>query len=57
MSVRYKLGIDIGGTFTDLTLIEENGRGIHTHKLPSTPDSPSRAVEQGIVELMRRIQS
>ena len=57
MSVRYKLGIDIGGTFTDLTLIEENGRGIHTHKLASTPDSPSRAVEQGIVELMQRINS
>lgn len=52
---RYKLGIDIGGTFTDLTLIESGGRGIHTHKLPSTPDAPSRAVAQGTVELMNRL--
>jgi N-methylhydantoinase A len=52
---RYKLGIDIGGTFTDLTLIEGGGRGIHTHKVPSTPDAPSRAVAQGIVELMNRL--
>lgn len=52
---RYKLGIDIGGTFTDLTLIESGGRGIHTHKVPSTPDAPSRAVAQGTVELMNRL--
>ena len=52
---RYKLGVDIGGTFTDLTLIESGGRGIHTHKVPSTPDAPSRAVAQGTVELMNRL--
>jgi len=52
---RYKLGIDIGGTFTDLTLIESGGRGIHTHKVPSTPDAPSRAVAQGTVELLNRL--
>lgn len=54
---RYKLGIDIGGTFTDLTLIDAEGQGIHTHKLPSTPDSPARAVARGITELMERIGS
>jgi len=52
---RYKLGIDIGGTFTDLNLIEIGGPGIHTHKVPSTPDAPSRAVAQGTVELMNRL--
>ena len=52
---RYKLGVDIGGTFTDLTLIESGGRGVHTHKGPSTPDAPSRAVAQGTVELMNRL--
>ncbi|OGA19065.1 MAG: hypothetical protein A3G25_07050 [Betaproteobacteria bacterium RIFCSPLOWO2_12_FULL_63_13] len=51
----YKLGIDIGGTFTDLTLIERGGRGIYTHKVPSTPDGPSRAVAQGTVELMNKL--
>ena len=51
----YKLGVDIGGTFTDLTLIERGGRGIRTHKVPSTPDAPSRAVAQGTVELMDKL--
>ncbi len=55
MAKSYKLGIDIGGTFTDLTLIDAEGHGIHTHKVPSTPDSPSRAVATGVVELMRRL--
>ena len=54
---RYKLGIDIGGTFTDLTLIDADGQGIHTHKVPSTPDAPSRAVARGVTELMARIGS
>ena len=52
---KYKLGVDIGGTFTDLTLIDVGGQGVHTHKVPSTPDSPSRAVARGITELMRRL--
>lgn len=51
----YKLGVDIGGTFTDLTLIDVGGQGVHTHKVPSTPDSPSRAVARGITELMQRL--
>ena len=52
---RFKLGIDIGGTFTDLTLLEDNGARVHTHKLSSTPEAPSRAVARGVVELMTRI--
>jgi N-methylhydantoinase A len=51
----YKLGVDIGGTFTDLTLIEPDGREIHTHKVPSTPDAPSRAVTRGLAELVQRL--
>jgi N-methylhydantoinase A len=58
MSVRaggYKLGVDIGGTFTDLTLVDPDGHATHTHKVPSTPDAPSRAVAHGVVELMQRL--
>jgi len=50
-----KIGIDIGGTFTDLTLLEAEAARLHHHKVPSTPDAPSRAVALGIVELMRRL--
>src|SRR3990170_4995989 len=51
----YKLGVDIGGTFTDLTLIDASGQGIYSHKVPSTPDAPSRAVARGVAELTRRL--
>lgn len=40
------IGVDIGGTFTDLVL-SENGK-IHTYKLPSTPGDPSLALLQGL---------
>jgi len=52
---RYKLGVDIGGTFTDLVLIDPAGERIHSHKIPSTPDSPSRAVVLGVAQLMERL--
>lgn len=52
---RYRLGVDIGGTFTDLSLIDDDTQSITTHKVQSTPKSPSQAVSRGIVELMRRV--
>ena len=44
----YRLGVDIGGTFTDLILIREHDGEVYTAKVPSTPDDPSRAVFNGI---------
>ena len=41
MTSRYRLGIDIGGTFTDATLIDENTGEISVGKVPSTPEDPS----------------
>ena len=43
------LGIDTGGTFTDLVLIA-NGM-LTVHKLPSTPDDPSRAAVEGAASM------
>lgn len=43
------LGADTGGTFTDLVLYERGT--IRVHKVPSTPDDPSRAVLAGIEAL------
>ncbi len=43
----YRLGVDIGGTFTDLVIQSDSG-GIHTVKVPSTPDDPSQAVLNAI---------
>ena len=41
-----RLGIDTGGTFTDL--VELGPDGLSVHKLRSTPDDPSRAILDGI---------
>jgi N-methylhydantoinase A len=44
---RARIGIDIGGTFTDLVLLDEAGR-IFAIKVPSTPAYPEQAVLTGI---------
>jgi len=48
--MRYKLGIDVGGTFTDFILISPSGETL-TYKTLSTPDDPSIGVINGIHEL------
>ncbi len=42
------IGIDVGGTFTDIAVLQD-GR-LTVFKLPSTPDDQSRAVQQGVSE-------
>ena len=43
------VGIDVGGTFTDIAILQE-GR-LSVHKLPSTPANPAAGVRQGIAEI------
>ena len=45
-----RLGVDVGGTFTDLIYLDDEG-GVHVHKVPSTPADPSTATVQGALEL------
>jgi N-methylhydantoinase A/oxoprolinase/acetone carboxylase beta subunit len=48
------IGVDVGGTFTDIVLADtENGRTL-IHKVPTTKDDPSQGVIAGIVELCGR---
>ncbi len=54
MSLR--LGIDIGGTFTDLVTLDQNKGMLSMLKTPSTPTHPSRAVINGIDVLVSRVQ-
>lgn len=44
----FRLGVDVGGTFTDLLLIDESSGAVFTAKVPSTPDDSSRGVLDGI---------
>ncbi|MFB4295066.1 hydantoinase/oxoprolinase family protein [Actinomadura sp. NTSP31] len=49
-----RVGIDVGGTFTDLVLaVPADGRVLH-HKEPSTPEDPSRAVADGLAAILRQ---
>ena len=43
----YRLGVDVGGTFTDLLLFDDQSGASFKTKVPSTPDDPSRAVVNG----------
>lgn len=43
----YRVGVDVGGTFTDVFLYDADG-GTFTAKVPSTPQDPSIAVIEGI---------
>jgi N-methylhydantoinase A/oxoprolinase/acetone carboxylase beta subunit len=45
------LGVDVGGTFTDLILYDDANERIHVHKLPSTPHDPAIAILQGVREV------
>jgi len=47
----YRLGCDIGGTFTDFVLLNDQTGEIKINKCLTTPRDPSDAVEQGIREM------
>ena len=44
---RFRLGFDIGGTFTDFVLIDSTSGAMRTYKTLTTPDEPARAVMEG----------
>jgi len=50
----YRVGVDIGGTFTDFCAFDEQSNQLHTLKVLSTPDQPGSEVMAGIAELEAR---
>ncbi|MBW2030468.1 MAG: hydantoinase/oxoprolinase family protein, partial [Deltaproteobacteria bacterium] len=52
---QYRLGCDIGGTFTDFVLMDDETGEMWINKCLTTPLDPSEAVEQGIRELEGRL--
>ena len=46
-----RLGVDVGGTFTDLIYVDDDAGQILVHKLPTTPEDPSQGTVAGIREL------
>ncbi len=52
-SSRYRVGLDIGGTFTDLVLLDEATGDVRLHKVLTTPGDPADGALHGLDELCR----
>ena len=50
--MNFKIGVDVGGTFTDFLLMDEEGNS-DIYKILSTPEDPSVAVINGFVEMAK----
>ena len=53
----WRVGVDSGGTFTDICLFDERTGRVAVWKVPSTPDDPSRAIANGVEEALRQVAS
>jgi N-methylhydantoinase A len=49
----WRVGVDVGGTFTDLAAIDEAGGAVRLEKVPTTPADQSAAVAAGLETLLR----
>jgi N-methylhydantoinase A len=54
MNQSYRVGVDIGGTFTDLIVVDHETGAFAMGKVLTTSDDPSRAVETVLVETLRQ---
>src|SRR3972149_2029745 len=52
--VRFRLGVDIGGTFTDFALIDDVSGKLSVNKALTTPHDPSEAIVKGTKALLGR---
>ena len=52
-----RIGIDVGGTFTDLYLLDEASSNTIRHKLPSTPQDPYKAPIDGIRGILQKAEA
>jgi N-methylhydantoinase A len=47
-----RIGVDTGGTFTDVCALDEQTGRLHVRKVSSTPDDPGRAIVTGVARLL-----
>ena len=50
----FRVGVDIGGTFTDIVFLGADGR-VHTQKVSSSVDDYARAIAQGIAQVFEDV--
>jgi N-methylhydantoinase A len=53
-SARYRLGVDVGGTHTDLVLLDANSGELLVEKVSSTPKNPALSVLDGVSRFIAR---
>ncbi|MDQ1182971.1 hydantoinase/oxoprolinase family protein [Agrobacterium larrymoorei] len=51
----WRVGVDSGGTFTDVCLFEDETGELMIWKVSSTPDDPSRGITQGVADGIERV--
>jgi N-methylhydantoinase A len=51
----YRLGVDVGGTFTDLLLLDDATGGFWRYKTPSTPHDSSEGILDGVYALCAEV--
>jgi N-methylhydantoinase A len=51
---RYRLGVDVGGTHTDLVLLDQDTGALLVEKVASTPKNPALGVLDGLARLVAR---
>ena len=51
----WRVGVDSGGTFTDICLFDDSSGHVDVWKVSSTPDDPSRGITQGVEEGLSRV--
>lgn len=52
-----RIGVDSGGTFTDVCLFDDETGKLNIWKVPSTPDDPSRGISNGVSEGLSTVGS
>ncbi|MGW4733095.1 hydantoinase/oxoprolinase family protein [Streptomyces shenzhenensis] len=52
----YRIGVDVGGTFTDVVLAAADGSALHTAKVPSDAARPAAAVVRAVTGILDRHQ-
>lgn len=51
----YRLGVDVGGTFTDLLLFDQRSGALTLEKVPTTVDDQARGITEGLAKVTKQV--